>query len=167
MMRWTSLALAVLALSAAAADDEKLDDKTFVTKASASGLTEVNLGRLAEKQASSEAVKKFAKMTVEDHTKANKELNKLADTKKFKVSERMTREQQELHDKLSKLDGAEFDREYMAGQVKSHEQGVALFEKQSKGGMDEGLKNFAEKTLPTLKMHLKMAKEIKDKLKGE
>src|SRR5688572_27323406 len=115
MVRLTSLTLAALVLCAVAADDDaKVDDKTFVMKASASGLAEVNMGRLAQKQASSAAVKKFAKMAIDDHTKANKELNKLADTKRFKVAARMTREQQEISDKLAKLDGAQFDREYMA-----------------------------------------------------
>jgi putative membrane protein len=166
MVRLTSLTLAALVLCAAAADEGALDDKTFVEKASAAGLAEVNAGRLAEKQASSADVKKFAKMMVEDHTKANKELNKLADGKRFKVATRMTKEHQVMADKLAKLDGAQFDREYMAGQVKDHEEAVALFEKQAKSGTDADLKNWAEKTLPTLKKHLKMAKEIKDKLKG-
>lgn len=156
-------------LAAGRADDEKgaLTDEKFVVKASAGGLAEVNAGRLAAKRASSAKVKEFATMMIKDHTMANKELLKLADKKGFKAAKTMDEKHKEMAEKLMKLTGAEFDREYMAGQVKDHEMTVALFEKQSKSGKDEDLKAWAEKTLPTIKEHLKMAKEIKGKLKDD
>jgi putative membrane protein len=44
--------------------------------------------------------------------------------------------------------------------VKDHEEDIAEFEKEARSGKDADLKAFAEKTLPTLKEHLKMAKEL-------
>jgi len=165
-----ALGLAVLTGSAAA-DDVKVggvkggDDQTFVQKASAGGLAEVNHGELAVKNASNSDVKKFAQKMIDDHTKANKELLKLADEKKFKAAAKMDDEHQKMQDKLAKLSGAEFDRVYMEGQVKDHEETVALFEKESKNGQDTDLKNWAEKKLPALREHLKMAKDIHAKVK--
>jgi putative membrane protein len=69
-------------------------------------------------------------------------------------------------DKLAKATGAEFDRAYMAGQVKDHEDAVALFEKESKDGKDQKLRAWAKETLPTLRHHLKMAREINKTLGG-
>jgi putative membrane protein len=51
--------------------------------------------------------------------------------------------------------------------VMGHEEAVSLFEKQAKNGKDGDLKAFAEKTLPTLKEHLKMAKEVAGKVGAE
>jgi len=126
----------------------------------------VNLSRIALKRASDAGVKKFAQHMIDDHEKANKELIKLADQKKFKVSATMDAEHQALSTKLLKLSGSEFDREYMKGQVKDHKDTVALFEKESKNGSDADLKKWADKTLPTLRKHLKMAQDTQSKLTG-
>jgi len=46
------------------------------------------------------------------------------------------------------------------GQVDGHEEAVALFEKYAKKGDKANLKQFAEKTLPTIKEHLEAAKKL-------
>jgi len=148
------------------ADEKGVTDDQFVELASAAGLAEVNLGYVAAKQATDPAVKAFAKHMVDDHTKANAELIDLANKKKWKVAARMDAEHQMMEAKLLKLTGAAFDREYVAGQVKDHKVAVSLFEKEAKGGRDADLKNWAEKTLPTLRAHLKHATEVHDKLGG-
>jgi putative membrane protein len=163
------LALAFLGLAMAQKDDRSArgsDDQQFVQKASAAGLAEVSFGKLATKQASSADVRKFAQHMVEDHTKANEELLKLADKKRYTAARTMDAEHERLHRKLSGMSGAEFDREYMAGQLKDHKEAVALFEKQSKNGKDEDLRKWAGEKLPTLKEHLKMAQETHGKGKG-
>jgi len=163
-----ALVVAILAAATTRGDDAKSDtDQTFVHKATAGGLAEVNLGAIAVKQANDPAVKKFGAMMIKDHDKANKELLDLANRKNLKSAPSMDGEHEKLSAKLLKLTGAEFDREYMAGQVKDHEVTVALFEKQAKGGKDEDLRAWAKKTLPDLRHHLKMAKNIHGKLGGD
>jgi len=138
----------------------------FVMKASAGGLAEVSLSKLALDKATDEGVRKFARQMIEDHTKANKELNALADKKGLKVAARMDAKHQKMSDKLSRLSGPEFDRAFMVGQVKDHVVTIALFEKEAKGGMDEDLRAWAKKTLPHLREHLKMAQEVSGKVKA-
>jgi len=164
-----TLALACFSLAAAQKADRPGKgggDQQFVTKASAAGLAEVNFGKLAVKQASSGEVKKFAKQMVQDHTKGNEDLLKVADKKGYRPASAMDAEHDRLHRKLSGMRGADFDREYMASQVKDHKEAVSLFEKQSKSGSDEDLRRLAEKMLPTLKEHLMMAQEVHGNLKG-
>jgi len=160
-------AVACATLSLARPDDKSSSDQQFVTKAGEGGLAEVNLGNLAAKRASDSAVKKFAEHMVKDHTKANKELDSLGDSRKFTLPKTMDAEHKKMMDKLGKLSGAEFDRAYMEGQVKDHEETVALFEKEAKNGKDEELRGWAKKTLPTLRMHLKMARETYKNLGGK
>jgi putative membrane protein len=160
--------LAFLGIALAQKDDRSgkgSDDQQFVQKASAAGLAEVNFGRLAAKQASSADVRKFGQHMVDDHSKANEQLLKVANKKRYTVARAMDAEHERMFRKLSELKGSEFDREYMAGQLKAHKEAVALFEKASKNGKDEDLKQLAEKTLPTLKEHLKMAQETNSTLK--
>jgi putative membrane protein len=49
-------------------------------------------------------------------------------------------------------------------QIRDHEKTIALFEREAKSGKDAELKAFAEKTLPTLKEHLSMVRDLKTKL---
>jgi len=162
-----ALALTLLGLAGATGQvpAKAEGDQQFVLKASASGLAEVNLANMALKQANEATVKKFAEMMAHDHSKANKELLALADKKKMTAATRMDAEHEKAAAELAKLTGAAFDREYMAGQVKDHKEAVALFETEAKEGRDEDLKAWAEKTLPTLRDHLKMAEETRDKVK--
>ena len=55
---------------------------------------------------------------------------------------------------ISKLSGEAFDKVYVPDTVKAHKMTIALFEKEVKDGGNAELKMWAEKTLPTLKMHL-------------
>jgi len=165
-----ALAAALLALASASADDKKLDqvtDEQFVMKASAAGLAEVNLGQMAADRGGSADVKKFGQHMVEDHTKANKELLALADKKRFPVATQMGKDHQDAAATLAKLQGAEFDKAYAAQMVKDHEEAVALFTAESQGGKDADLKAWAGQTLPTLKEHLQMARNLVGKGRDE
>jgi len=151
------------------ADDkskEAVADEQFVMKASAAGLAEVTLGRLGAQKGNSAEVKKFGQRMVDDHTKANKELITIADKKRYKMAERMDQTHQDAADKLAKLQGNEFDREFLRQMVKDHEEAVALFTAKAKDANDEGLKDFAARTLPTLKEHYKMVQELEKSQKS-
>lgn len=139
-------------------------DKSFVMKAAMGGMTEVELGQLALSQASSEDVKRFAQRMVDDHSKAGQELKQLAESKGMQVPAMLDNDHKKTKDKLSKLSGAAFDREYMSTMVKAHQKTVELMEGQSKNGKDMELKSWADKTLPTVREHLQMARDIASKV---
>jgi len=167
MRLFTLVAFGLAVVASQAADEpRKGADVEFVLKASAGGLGEVNQGMLAAKAASSAEVRKFATQMVTDHTKANKELIALANKKRLRVAAEMKPEARAMSEKLAAMRGTEFDRAYMERQVKDHEETVALFEKEAKGGEDADLKQWASDTLPTLKMHLKMARMLSKDLAG-
>jgi|GEM_PF-1937261 len=64
---------------------------------------------------------------------------------------------------LETLAGQEFDRAFAAKMVKGHEQAIRKFETAADNLTDADLKKYAEKTLPTLRKHLKMAQELASK----
>ena len=139
-------------------------DSTFVTEAAADGTAEVEHGRLATQNASSADVKQFGQHMVDDHSKANTELKSIASQKQITIPAELTGKHKAMQDKLSKLKGAEFDKAYMAHMVTAHQQAVNLFEREVKTGKDAELKAWAQKTLPNLQEHLKMARDINAKL---
>ncbi len=139
-------------------------DLAFMNDAAPGGMAEVELGKLAAQKAQNPEVKAFAQKMVEDHSKAGEELKALAAQKKVMLPADVLPTHKEVMAKLSKLSGADFDKEYVTAMVAAHEKDVAAFENVSKTAADADVKAFATKTLPTLKMHLEMIKGMADKM---
>jgi putative membrane protein len=139
-------------------------DQKFVTEAAESGQMEVELGELAQQKATNDGVREFARRMADDHGKANRELARLAGSKQVQLSDKPSRKTQGEKDRLSKLSGAAFDREYVKMMVSDHEKDVAAFKRESQQAKDPELKAWAGKTLPTLEEHLRMIRQIQGQL---
>jgi putative membrane protein len=152
---------------AANADNER----EFVDKMAQVGVAEVKLGQLAAERASNPQAKQFARRMVTDHQKANAELKQVAAKMSVQVPEQMDAKHQELYDRLSKLKGAEFDREYMNAMVDGHQEVAAELERHAdsnragdrsvgtSGDVSQtaSVNAWASKTLPDVKQHLEQA----------
>jgi len=153
--------LAAHASTAQKSDESKtLTDNDFVAKAAVGGSTEVALAKLATERGESDEVKSFARQMITDHTKANQELLTLAGRKQIPVPKTVDSKHQKCLDEMARLQGSEFDRMYGKQMVKDHEETIGLFEAESKQGQDAELKGMAERLLPTLRDHLKMARKL-------
>ena len=157
------LALALAVIGVRAADDERFNDNTFVNKARSGGLAEVKAGEIATQRAHDGKVKAFAQRMIDDHNKANREMEELAKRKGWTLATTIDDKCQKEIDKLSSATAQEFDRAYMEVQLKAHEEAVRLFQRESETGQDLDLKALAAKTLPTLQEHLQMAKDASEK----
>jgi len=135
-------------------------DKEFVTAAGMGSVGEVKLGQLAIEHAESADVKRFARRMVEDHGKANTELTSLAKEKSAPVPMDAGPEHKVALAKLAALSGAAFDKAYMAQMVEDHRRDIAAFENQIRTGKDPVVRAWASKMLPTLRLHLRMAREL-------
>jgi putative membrane protein len=144
----------------------KIDSKDleFAKDAAQGGLLEVKLGELAVSKATSKEVKDLAQHMITDHSKANEELKALAEKKDIALPTEMSKDGKDIYEKLSKKSVEDFDKAYTEQMVKDHEKDIDKFAKEAEKGKDEDLKNWATKTLPTLKHHLLMSKEIKNKV---
>jgi len=129
-------------------------------KVAQGGMLEVELGKLAQAQASSDAVKQFGSRMVTDHSKANDQLKELAAQKGVTLPAAMSNQQKHDVSKLASLSGAAFDSAYVSMMVQDHKKDVAEFQKESKSGKDSDVKGWAATTLPTLEGHLKMIEGI-------
>ena len=96
--------------------------REFINHMAIAGLAEVQLGEMAAKQASSPDVKAFGQMMVTDHSQANKELARVASQLNVQLPTDLDEKHNSLKTKLSNLQGAEFDREYMNAMVEGHQE---------------------------------------------
>jgi putative membrane protein len=163
-MSFVMLAFVVIAqaqLSATPRDVGEVSPSTrqFMQDAATGGTTEVELGRMAANKAASEQVRAFAERMVKDHGAANDELVELAKQKGVSLTTQLDPKHQAVVDRLGRLSGPEFDREYMQAMVDDHRADVTKFDHEAKAGRDADVKSFAARTLPTLRRHLDLAQE--------
>ena len=62
------------------------------------------------------------------------------------------------------MHGKAFDQHYMRLMVGDHDKAVKLFRQESGSGHNAELKQFAQKTLPTIEQHQKMALALSHRL---
>jgi putative membrane protein len=142
-----------------------VDEKTskFMNEAAMGGNAEVQFGKLAEQNASSQRVKNFGEMMVKDHSAANDDLKSVAKNKNVTLPTDLGKHQHH-YDDLSKKQGADFDKAYMKMMVDDHKEDIDAFEKAANTSTDPDVKNFATQKLPILRKHLDSAKAIEQSL---
>ena len=96
-------------------------DRKFVEDLTYAGAAEIELGRMAAERGGNADVKRFGQMMVDDHSKAGKELKDIAMQYRIPQPAGLDEKHRELMDKLAKLRGAEFDKQYIDAMVQGHE----------------------------------------------
>jgi len=137
-------------------------DALFAKKAAAGGLTEVELGKIAQQNGDSQDVKDFGAKMVTDHTTINDNLKTLAAKDKLTIPDKPNDEQQALIDKLGKQTGKAFDTAYIHAMVKAHVGDRDLFTAEAADAKNPDLKQFASDSLQVIKEHLGMIEGIAD-----
>ncbi len=139
-------------------------EKDFLSNAARGGMLEVQLGNMAAQKATSEDVKQFGERMATDHSQLGQKLQQLASNLGFSLPPDLKPEQQNIVSRFEKLSGKAFDREYMREMVSDHAKDVSEFERASNQATNSDIKQFASDALPTLREHLKLAREIAAKL---
>jgi putative membrane protein len=142
-------------------------DRKFIEKAAVGGMAEVQFGKLATQKAGADQVKQFGQRMVDDHSKADDQLKQVATSKGVTLPTSLDKSSQREMDKLSKLSGADFDREYMKTMVSDHKKDVSEFKSEASKAKDPDVKQFAASTLPTLQEHLTLAQSTQKSANSE
>lgn len=140
-------------------------DADFAVKVADAGMLEVELGKLALKNASSPKVKEYAQMMIDDHTKSNAELTEAARKKNISLPTGMSEKCQKKYSDLAEKKGKDFDKDYMSAMVDGHEEVLDEMNKQAEKGKDADLRAWAQGKVDVIKHHLETAKSTKDLIK--
>jgi putative membrane protein len=133
--------------------------QNFITKGIEGGNAEVKLSELALKQSKNDAIIEYAKMMIAEHTDAGKKLKDIAADQSASVPDTLSKAHNLAIEALTKKTAGAFDKDYIQAMVEDHEQTIALF-KTVTGNPNKKITDFADKTLPKLKEHLKKANDI-------
>jgi putative membrane protein len=133
----------------------------FVKEAAISDMFEIQSSQFAQQQGNG-TEKTFAATMIKDHTKTSDDLKSMVSSGEVKAElpTALDSSHQSELDKLKSLKGADFSSRYNEDQVSGHKDAVSLFERYAKSGDNPQLKEWAGKTLPTLRHHLEMAQDL-------
>ncbi|MHA4806711.1 DUF4142 domain-containing protein [Flavitalea flava] len=141
------------------------DDAKFVVTVADVGMTEVQLGQLAQQKGMAKDVKEYGAMMEKDHTAAGDKLKAVASSKNITLPTTISQEAQKDIDDLQKKSGKDFDKAYIDMMIDGHKKTISKFEDESKNGSDADIRAFADSTLHTLKMHLSEAEKCHNMMK--
>src|SRR5882762_10407931 len=150
----SGLALVLLATPALA---QSIGEKTGVN--STLGITPTTADFLKEAATSDMFEIQSSQLAQERGNASEKSMVSSGDMKAELPTELDSSHQSEI-DELKSLKGADFSSRYDSDQQSGHKDAVSLFERYAKGGDNPKLKDWADKTLPTLRHHLDMANDL-------
>jgi putative membrane protein len=130
------------------------DASDFAVNAANGGMMEVELGKIAEENASSDRVKAFGAMMVKDHSEANSTLKGIAGTLNIALPDSVSNDSRKEINDLKKKRGKDFDKAYVKMMVDDHRKDIDEFRKCADKCSDSAIRNFAYLTLPVLEKHL-------------
>jgi len=135
-------------------------DKTFMMQVSASNSAEVAAGALASTMGEDSLIKSFGDTMVAQHTTAQGDLKTLGTSVGVNVKDSVDADHTTLLQNLQGLSGRAFDSTYIINQIADHQKTVADFQAELSSGSRSEVKDFANKYLPKIQMHLQKADSI-------
>ena len=146
------------AASTTAANDLPSPDKAFVQAATMSNSTEIDTGKMATEQSYNSQVKSYGRTMLTDHSLMTVKL-KIATP--HGAAAPKDNSDTALIRSLKPLRGTAFDRAYLQKVgLEAHRKTIAAFEAEAQNGKVQDLKDLAANSLPKLKEHYQMAKDL-------
>jgi putative membrane protein len=173
MKKFTAVALCVVLAGPALA--ETVGEKTgvnsllgsspttqdFITEAAISDMFEIQSSKLAQEKKDAK-VADFANKMIADHTTSSEAIKRMVQSGKVQanIPGSLDSKHQSMLDKLKGLNGDDFEKQYRSDQISGHKDTADLYKRYAKGGDNADLKAFADKTLPIVEHHQKMAEDL-------
>ena len=156
-LKTTALTFLALFLASSAHAAEK-PSQSFLKKAIQGNYAEIEMGKLAQQNGRSDNVKSFGQMLADDHLAANQKAVDAAQSMGVTPPDGPDAKQKADHQAMSKMSGAQFDREFATHMVADHQKDIAEYKKASKSADAAG--EYAKAHIDVLQKHLDTAKSL-------
>jgi putative membrane protein len=119
------------------------NDVDFMARASQFNATEIALSRLAYQRAQSSAVRDYAMQTIDTHRRMSDDLDSIALRRNVSLAWTPSPAGSQAVDRLSNLQGWDFDRYYLAQVIADHDAAAALYASEGTVATDVTLRSTA------------------------
>lgn len=160
MKTFTLLAAAAFALTPVVASAIAVPAKTYVMKAGASDMFEIESSKLVTDSADPK-VAQFANMMITDHTKSTSDVMAAAQADGVMAPPPMlTPKQKAMINSLKRTNGAKRDLLYKKDQIAAHQETLMFQKEYAMSGDKPNLKMAAGNIVPVVQSHLAMVKDM-------
>ena len=136
-------------------------EQHFLIEGMQGDMAEVQLGKLAQQKGQSEDVKQFGQMLEQDHSQHLQQAQQEAQQLGVNAPQQVNAKQKATYERMSKLTGAQCDKQFTKHEVQDHKKDIAEYKKQAKS--KGPLAQFAQQTVPVLQKHLQAAQAAENK----
>lgn len=134
---------------------------TYVAKAGASDLYEIESSRLAAERAERSEVRDMARQLIADHTRSSEQVMAAARADGLRPAPpRMEPRQRAMIRQLERTRGRMFDRMYLSQQVPAHREALTLHRNYMRAGRSDDLRRAAAGIVPVVQNHLNHARRL-------
>ncbi|MCC3155901.1 DUF4142 domain-containing protein [Hymenobacter sp. 15J16-1T3B] len=140
-------------------------DADFMVEAATGSRLGAELGQLAQRRASSPALRAWATQLSRDATALGGALHAVAEQKSLTLPEGLSADQQDVISQLTSQSGAEFDRRLLEAARDYLDDARDEFDDMADDAYDGDIRAVAAKYAPVLKKHYEQADELHDQLK--
>lgn len=136
-------------------------ERAFVSKAMQGDNAEVQLGQLAQQKSQSQDVKQLAQKLVSDHSQMNQKWFD-PEAKQLGVSEsnKPSKKDKKMMEKLQGLSGSEFDTQYLTMMYKDHQKDLKDYQDEAKSTQDPNVKQLAQQGSKVIAQHLQLIEQV-------
>jgi predicted outer membrane protein len=139
---------------------QQREERHFLKDAAAASRFEGEAARLALSRSNDAGVRSFAATLINHHASAGPTLQHLLHGRGM-AAPMLTNDQRKTLNRLAKLAGPKFDREFMEEVgMKVQQEDLLLYERAAQAAGDPALKAWIGRTLPTLRYHLATAERL-------
>lgn len=134
---------------------------TYVMKAGAGDLYEIESSRLAAERATRPGVREFARMLVADHQRSTERVVAAARADRLNPPPpRLEPRHRSMLRQLQRVRGPAFDRMYLNQQIPAHQEALTLHRNQARRGAGDDLRRVAASIVPVVEGHLAQARRL-------
>jgi putative membrane protein len=136
-------------------------DRQFLEAMALSNQTEIRLAVMAQERAGSSWIREVGRTLEKDHRKAYAHLSAVAAKLGIGLPQSLSAKDQAVVDRLSRLKGKAFDKEFRAVMMDRHNASIRKLEEYQKRGSVRTLRAWAQSVLPHVQHHLKLLRTRK------
>lgn len=135
-------------------DYQATRDRAFLKRALEDGYGQIKLGELAEQNSQSDDVRQFARTLIEDRKQLDTRLEPIAKQLGMGLPKDPSRKDRKLLDKLQRLNGTNFDAEFISAMVRDHEDALKDFHSEADKTVNLPLRDTVKESTAMLSQHL-------------
>ena len=139
------------------AGDSMDEQRHFLMHSASDNQYEIQAGQFVEQHAQNQQVKQLAQRLVQDHQRAQQQLQQIARQMNVNISQQLMPVQQAMWDELQKKHGQFLERSFTFEQVGDHEKDVLENQWVAEHAQSPQIKQFAQQQVPVLQEHLRLA----------